>query len=296
MSPAEEGSAGSARDGGPIAGGKPLRSKSDGPEVDLYDATYGSFATDLSRAVRARTYDEDIGQNGWLTAAEQDRFISWLGCGPEAEMLDVACGSGGPALRIAARLGCRMTGVDIHEQGIANATAAARERGLAARTRFAVADAALPLPFPDGSFDAITCIDAINHLPRRAGVLADWRRLLKPAGRLMFTDPIVVTGILTNEEIRIRSSIGLFLFAPPGEDERLLREAGLDLIRCDDATDNMASVAGRWRAARAERGDDLRRVEGDATFEGQQNFLEVTARLAAERRLSRLAFLAARAS
>jgi hypothetical protein len=58
----------------------------------------------------------------------------------------------------------------------------------------------------------------------------------------------------------------------------------------------MTSVAGRWHAARAERGDDLRRVEGDATFEGQQTFLEVAARLAAERRLSRLAFLAVRPS
>jgi SAM-dependent methyltransferase len=266
------------------------------PEVDHYDTSYGSFASDLSRAIRARTFDEDIGQNGWLTAAEQDRFISWLGCGAQADLLDVACGSGGPALRIAAQTGCRVTGVDIHAQGIANAAAAARERGLAAMARFEVVDAARPLPFPDASFDAITCIDAINHLPRRAAVLADWRRVLKPGGRLLFTDPIVVTGILTNEEIRIRSSIGLFLFAPPGEDERLLREAVFELRRSEDRTDNMASVAGRWHAARAERGDDLRRVEGDATFEGQQTFLEVAARLAAERRLSRLAFLAVRPS
>jgi SAM-dependent methyltransferase len=267
----------------------------DRPEVDLYDATYGRFATDLYRAIRARTYDDDIGQNGWLTAPEQDRFISWLQCGPEAELLDVACGSGGPALRIAAKTGCRITGVDIHEQGIANATASARGQGLEAKTRFEIVDADRPLPFPDGSFDAITCIDAVNHLPHRAEVLADWRRLLKPDGRLLFTDPIVVTGILTNEEIRIRSSIGIFLFAPAGEDERLLREAGLDVVRREDATDNMATVADRWRAARAERSDDLRRVEGNATFEGQQRFFEVTSRLAAERRLSRIAFLATRA-
>jgi len=258
------------------------------PEVDHYDATYGSFASDLSRAVRARTYDDDIGQNGWLTAAEQDRFMSWLPIGPDRELLDVACGSGGPALRIAAKTGCRITGVDIHRQGIANATVAARAQGLDTTARFEVVDADRPLPFPDEGFDAI------NHLPHRAEVLADWRRLLKPDGLLLFTDPIVVSGILTNEEIRIRSSIGFFLFAPPGEDERLLREAGFELQRSEDRTDNMASVARRWHAARAEREDDLRRVEGDATFEGQQIFFEVTSRLAAERRLSRLAFLAAR--
>lgn len=271
----------------------PPTTAGDRPEVDLYDATYGRFATDLYRAIRARTYGDDIGQNGWLTAPEQDRFIARLQCGQASHLLDVACGSGGPALRIAARTGCRITGVDIHAQGIANATEAARGRGLDPTTRFEVVDAGRPLPFPDGSFDAITCIDAINHLPHRAAVLADWRRLLKLDGRLLFTDPIVVTGILTNEEIRIRSSIGIFLFAPPGEDERLLQQAGFDLLRRDDVTDNMASVARRWHTARAERSDDLRRVEGEATFEGQQRFFEVTSRLAAERRLSRFAFLAA---
>ncbi len=273
---------------------EPPRSSDARAEVDLYDATYGRFATDLYRAIRARTYDDDIGQNGWLTAAEQDRFISWLQCGSEARLLDVACGSGGPALRLAAKTGCRIVGVDIHAQGIANASASARQQGLEATTRFEVVDADRPLPFPDGSFDAITCIDAINHLPHRARVLADWARLLKPGGRLLFTDPIVVTGILTNEEIRIRSSIGIFLFAPAGEDERLLQEAGLDLIRREDATDNMATVARRWHTARAERDDALRQVEGDGTFEGQQRFFDVTSRLAAERRLSRIAFLASR--
>lgn len=267
---------------------------SDRPEVDLYDSTYDRFATELYRGIRARTYDDDIGQNGWLTAPEQDLFISWLQCDENSELLDIACGSGGPALRIAGLTGCRLTGVDIHQQGIANATAAAQDQGLDKTSRFEVVDADRPLPFPDGSFDAITCIDAINHLPHRAEVLADWRRVLKPGGRLLFTDPIVVTGILTNEEIRIRSSIGIFLFAPPGEDERLLRETGFDLIRMDDATDNMATVAERWHHARADRAGDLRKIEGDATFEGQQKFFEVTSKLAAERRLSRIAFLAAR--
>jgi len=46
--------------------------------------------------------------------------------------------------------------------------------------------------------------------------------------------------------------------------------------------------------ARQRREVDLRRIEGDETFEGQQRFLEVAARLAAERRLSRFAFRAVR--
>ena len=103
-----------------------------------------------------------------------------------------------------------------------------------------------------------------------------------------------MTGPLTNEEIAIRSSVGFFLFVPSGADERLLMEAGFELVETVDRTENMARVAERWRSAREARAVDLRRVEGDATFEGQQRFFEVATRLAAERRLSRFAFHARR--
>jgi hypothetical protein len=111
---------------------------------------------------------------------------------------------------------------------------------------------------------------------------------------VVFTDPIVVSGPLTAEEIAIRSSIGSFLFVPPGTDERLLHEAGFTVREVVDRTENMANSAQRRRTARIRHESDLRQIEGDDTFEGQQRFLEVAARLAAERRLSRLAFRATR--
>jgi len=267
---------------------------SDQPLTDLYGAQYGRFASELYALIRAEAFDEDIGQNGWLTADEQDVFVSFLGLASASKLLDVACGSGGPTLRIARRIGCSVHGVDAHEQAILEARSRVEREQLVGRARFDRVDASRPLPFPDASFDGVHCIDAINHLPDRRRVLADWARVLRPGGNLVFTDPIVVTGPLTNEEIAIRSSIGFFLFVPPGTDERFLEEAGFAIADKLDRTENMARTAERWHAAREARADDLRRVEGDATFEGQQRFLEVTALLAAERRLSRFAFLAVR--
>jgi SAM-dependent methyltransferase len=264
-------------------------------DVRFYDAQYGNFASDLYSGVRAEAMGVDIGQNGWLTAEEQDMLIGWLDLDAESHLLDIACGSGGPTLRIAEITGCRVTGVDIQGDAIARATADARERGLAKRATFRMVDAGGALPFDDGAFDAIICIDAINHLPDRARVLAEWNRLLAPGGRLVFTDPIVVTGPISDEEMRIRSSIGFFLFVPNGVDDALLTEAGFEIERREDRTENMARIARRWHDARASRADDLRRIEGDETFAGQQRFLEVTARLAEERRLSRVGYLASRA-
>jgi hypothetical protein len=56
----------------------------------------------------------------------------------------------------------------------------------------------------------------------------------------------------------------------------------------------MARNAGGWLAARAKREKELKAIEGEATFAGQQRFLETAATLARERRLSRLAILARR--
>jgi hypothetical protein len=43
---------------------------------------------------------------------------------------------------------------------------------------------------------------------------------------------MILTGALSNEELATRSSIGFYLFVPPGENERVIRDAGFDLVGC----------------------------------------------------------------
>ena len=263
-------------------------------DVDHYGSQYGNFASDLYAEIRASTYDRDIGQNGWLTEAEQNLFLEWLRLEPDDRMLDVACGSGGPTLRIAETTGCRVDGIDIHGDAVQTAQSTAKDRGLASRATFHQADVSAGLPFEDETFDAVICIDAINHLPDRTSVLKEWHRVLKTGGRLVFTDPIVVTGPLTDEEIAIRASIGFFIFVPDGSDDAMLETAGFNVQHKEDRTENMAEMARRWGEARAEREAALREIEGDTDYEGQQVFFEVCTRLARQGRLSRVAYAAVR--
>lgn len=259
--------------------------------TDLFYNTYGHFTERVLAAVRAETFGRDIGQNSWLTAEEYERFVSWLGLTPASHALEVASGSGGPALHLAERAGCRVTGIDANESGVATAASAAADSEAAGRVSFQVADANAPLPFEDDAFDAVLCIDAMNHFPDRLGVLREWRRVLRPGGRAVFTDPVVITGPVTNDELALRSSIGLFIFAPPGVNERLIEEAGLRLLRQEDASDNAALVSGRWHESRRRRREDLLRIEGEERFENLQRFFDAVHRLTAERRLSRIAYL-----
>ena len=257
-----------------------------------YDANYGNFESELYGEIRREAFGEDIGQSSWLTAHEQDRFLSVLELSAGKRLLDIACGSGGPALRIAKKTGCSLLGIDLHEQAILTAKSLAEQRGLTQRAEFQVVNAAGLLPFPDAHFDAITCIDAINHLADRVRVVSEWSRVLKPGGRLLFTDPIIVTGPLSKEEIAVRSSIGSFLFVPPDYDRRVIAECGLRLVVCEDVTTNMAELAERRGRARFSKETLLREIEGDRTYEEQQAFFDVAARVARERRLSRFLYIA----
>lgn len=260
--------------------------------IGHYDANYGNFQSDLYAEIRREAFGDDIGQSSWLTADEQDRFIDSLALTSGKKLLDIACGAGGPALRIAAKTGCSFVGIDLHEDAVLAAQALAAERNLSDRAEFRVANAAESLPLADSEFDAITCIDAINHLPDRPRIVGEWVRVLKPGGRLLFTDPITVTGPLTKNEIAVRSSIGFFLFVPEAYDRRVLADCGLKVLVCQDVTQNMADLAERRRKARESRSTLLRKIEGNESYERQQEFFEVAARLARERRLSRFLFIA----
>ena len=261
------------------------------PRSDHYDTNYDNFQTELYARIRRDAFGNDIGQNSWLTADEQDRFLPWLNLCPGKRLLDVACGAGGPSLRIASKTGCSVLGIDSHAGAISAATMLVAEKGFAA-AEFRVADATRSLPLPDVSFDTITCIDAINHLPDRRLVFSEWTRLLKPSGRLLFTDPTVVTGPLTNEEIATRTYAGFYLLTTPAYNEEMLRECGLRTLTIEDVTHTMAESSGRRRAARAMHESELRTSVAENSYEAQQNFLAAVEKLARERRLSRFVFAA----
>jgi SAM-dependent methyltransferase len=263
-------------------------------ETGHYDTYYRAFTTPLFAAIRRETFGEDIGQMSWVTTEEHDRFISWLALSPGDRVLEPACGTGGPTLRLAQRTGCFVRGLDRHAAAIALAIRRAEEEGLQKRVTFECADASARLDEPDRGYDGVICLDAVNHFPDRYAVLSEWARLLKPGGRLVYTDPVVVTGPLSKDEVLVRASIAFFLFLPPGMNERLLEAAGFDLIAMHDQTENVATIASRWRAARQRREAELRKTLGDEAFEREQQFFEVAQRVAAERRLSRFAFHAVR--
>jgi len=167
----------------------------------------------------------------------------------------------------------------------------AEQRNLRVRCEFQQYGAARPLPFGEAEFDGVFSNDVLCHIPGRQALLREIARILKPGGRLLFSDALVIGGMISHEEISTRSSIGNCFFSPPGENERLIQEAHLRLIFARETSEAAALISQRWHDARERRRTQLVKIEGEANFEGLQKFLETVHRLNSERRLLRFLYL-----
>jgi SAM-dependent methyltransferase len=167
-----------------------------------------------------------------------------------------------------------------------------KEKKLAAKASFQRCDVSRPLPFPNESFAAVFANDVLCHVPERLSLLGEISRVLKPGGRLLFSDALVIGGMLSQEEIAIRSSIGPYFFVPPGENEKLIERAGLRLLQAQPTTEQAATISKRWHDARAKRRKALVSIEGKTNFEGLQRFLLCVSTLTSEGRLLRFVYLA----
>lgn len=116
------------------------------------------------------------------------RLVELLAPTPELRVLDVATGAGHTALTLAPFVDS-VVATDLTEEMLAVAAGLAAERGLD-NVSFQTADAE-DLPFPDASFDLVTCRIAPHHFPDVPRFLAESARVLRPAGRLAVVDNVV---------------------------------------------------------------------------------------------------------
>lgn len=260
--------------------------------VNLYGSVYSNYAADVYRQVRLATYGHDLGQTSWVTKEESQEIPRILHIAAGCRVFEIGSGSGSYALHLAESTECSLVGVDVNDAGIANANNLARAGNLSGRVRFEYCDVSKKLPFPSAIFDAAFANDVLCHIPGRSAVLEEVHRVLKPQGRLLFSDALIIGGAISHREIATRSSIGYYLFTPPGHNEQLIRDAGFELIEAKDTTSNAAAIASRWRDSRKEFRDVLIALEGDATFDGVQEFLSCVVTLCTERRLLRYLYTA----
>jgi SAM-dependent methyltransferase len=257
-----------------------------------YGDLYAEFDSPLMRRFRAEAYGTDIGQHSWVTADELEQDLRLLGLTAASSVLDLGCGPGGPLTFLVGLLGCRGAGVDVSARAVASARDRATSLGIAGAIAFSEADLEDPLPFSDGSFDAAISLDVVLHVRDRFALFREVARLLVPHGRFLFTDAGVITGPVSDLDVRSRAVHGRTHFAPPGWNERMLELAGFDLLNCKDRTSSLLTNAVGRLAFRQAHQAELEAVEGPAGFERQLRYLETVIDLAERGAVSRMTFVA----
>jgi len=106
-------------------------------------------------------------------------------------VLDAGCGIGAPALRIAERYGCEITGVNISREQVRQGRRLIEDRHMSHRVKIVKGDARA-LDFPDGSFDAIVCQEAAGDICvtelDKDRLVRGLHRVLRPGGHVGFSD------------------------------------------------------------------------------------------------------------
>ncbi|AVP98088.1 bifunctional 3-demethylubiquinol 3-O-methyltransferase/2-polyprenyl-6-hydroxyphenol methylase [Ahniella affigens] len=149
-------------------------------------------------------------------------------------VLDLGCG-GGILSEALAQAGADVVGIDLSAEQIQVAQLHALESGLKVDYRH-VGSAELATAEP-GSFDAIVCMEMLEHVPDPAAILADCQALLKPEGDLFLSTihrglKSFLFAIVGAEEVLKLLPRGTHRYAQfikPHELARGLRQAGFDL-------------------------------------------------------------------
>lgn len=161
--------------------------------------------------------------------------------GPGAVVVDFCAGLGGPARWMAAERGARVIGVELNPGRAEGARALTSLAGLADRVEIRQGDVQAA-PVEDAIADAVVSQEAFLHLPDKPAALAEALRILKPGGRLAFTDWIRRGALSEEEETALRRGIAAQALNTAEDYRAQLAGAGFELVSEEDLTAEWAAI------------------------------------------------------
>ncbi len=192
-------------------------------DLTIYDAVASEWWSDEIRWVR--TLKNLVpGRLAWF-----DRHFDWAG----KDVLDLGC-AGGFMAEALARNGANVSGIDPAAEAIDAARSHAEVSGLNIRYDVGVGEA---LPYTDAVFDAVVCVDVLEHVADLDKVVREVARVLKPGGVFLY-DTINRNALSRFATITVAEDILRLLpkgthdpemFIRPDELARAMKSAGLQV-------------------------------------------------------------------
>ncbi len=154
--------------------------------MEKQDITIGFQKVDNSQTDFLKKFLEDVSKMPDILESFKLQ-LKWMDIKEGNQVLDIGCGIGVQAMEMARYVGNngKVTGTDLSEAMIAIAKSSASSLNLP--LEFQVADA-LHQPFPDESFDSVRTERVLMYIKDTDAAFTEFKRLLKPGGRLVIFD------------------------------------------------------------------------------------------------------------
>jgi len=226
---------------------------------DLYGLTIGDIGVHIGMWSRPGEREPASTLSDLANRAQErqtEYHIETLGLKAGEHLLDIGCGTGLPAVRMAQHSGGRVTGISVSRAQIAKATETARSASISDRVTFRYGDA-MALDFADESFDAAMAIDVYAHLSDRQQAFQEAARVLRPGAHFMMSE-FTLRGTPTEQQLA--AYLQTWCCMPPTTPAKTMEmaaAAGLELVRAENMTQSNSFTGELMGFLYADRHDEI---------------------------------------
>jgi ubiquinone/menaquinone biosynthesis C-methylase UbiE len=227
--------------------------------TDLYGLTIGDIGVHVGMWSRPGEREPASSLSDLANRAQErqtEYHIETLGLTAGEHLLDIGCGTGLPAVRMAERGAGRVTGINVSREQLTRAEATARSAGVSDRVSFRYGDA-MALDFPDESFDAAMSIDVYCHLSDRQKAFHEAARVLRPGGHFMMSE-FTLRGTPAAEELAAYTRVWCCMPPiTPAQTMEMAANAGFELVKAESMSQNCAFLGEMMGLLYADRHDEI---------------------------------------
>ncbi len=217
--------------------------------IDFYERHPISAAIVVAKLKAARGHLDAVtpeelfphDQDHYGALAANDALAALAAISPGTRVADFCAGLGGPARYLAHRYGADVTGIEVTPARVKGAAELTHLVGLDDKVRV-IEGNVMQVPLPDAGMDAVVSQEAFLHVPDKARALAEAHRILKPAGRLAFTDWIAHRALSeADAELMWQGMAVTGLYDLPAY-RALIESAGFRVTSVEDLTADWAGI------------------------------------------------------
>jgi ubiquinone/menaquinone biosynthesis C-methylase UbiE len=221
--------------------------------IDFYERHPISCEIILAKLTASRGHLDDLtpedlfphDQDHYGGLAANDALAECAHIGKGTRVADFCAGLGGPARYLAHRCGADVTGIELTPARVKGAQELTRRVGLQDKVRI-IEGNVMQVPLEANTVDAVVSQEALLHVPDKRRALAEAFRILKPGGRIAFTDWVAHRALsAADKELMWQGMAVTDLYTLPAYAE-LVRQAGFVVISVEDLT-------GEWGAILTQR-------------------------------------------